>query len=147
MRALLFVPGLMGCALVAGGFASESNTMVGVGFGLAGVALVIFLGLKIADTSAEAAERRRIWKTGRTATARVLKISEAPGGGDENPEVDLELEIRGEGAPPPPVRVRSLISRLAVPRIQPGCEIQVLLDPADGSKAVLDPGLTPYRME
>jgi len=43
--------------------------------------------------------------------------------------------------------VRSVIARLAIPRIQPGCEIQVRRDPADGKKIVIDPGLTPHRMD
>ena len=147
MRALLFVPFLMGGALVVGGFSSQSNTMVGVGFGLAGVAFAVFLGLGISDMSAQNAERARIWKTGRQAVARVIAISEVSGGGDENPEVDLDLEVRVEGAAAARLKVRSLISRLAVPRIQPGCEIQVRLDPAAGDKAVIDPALTPYRID
>ena len=146
MRALLVVPGLMGIALVVGGLTSGNDVMAGVGFGLAGVALVTFIGLKISDASAVAAERRRIWKSGKPATARVIALSEV-GGAEDHPEADLELEVRVDGAPPARVRVRSLISRLAVPRIQPGCEIQVRLDPADGNKVVIDPALTPYRMD
>ncbi len=147
MRALLFVPGLMGCALIVGGFTSNSNLMVGVGFGLAGFMVVGIIVLAIRDGSAEAAERRRIWKTGTPATARVIAISEVGGGDDGLPEVDFELEVRVEGAPPAKVKGRSLVSRLAVPRIQPGCEIQVRLDPADAAKVVIDPALTPYRMD
>ncbi|RPH39465.1 MAG: hypothetical protein EHM91_12340 [Planctomycetota bacterium] len=143
MRALLVVPGLMGCALVVGGLTSGNDLMAGVGFGLAGSALVAFFALKISDASAVAAERRRIWKTGRPATARVIALSEV-GRGEDHPEADLELEVRVDGAPPATVKVRSLISRLAVPRIQPGCDIQVRLDPAGGSKVVIDPALTPY---
>jgi hypothetical protein len=147
MRALLFVPVLMGCALVVGGFTSDSSVMIGSGFGIAGVAFVIFVILKISDASAAKAERLRIWKTGRVATARVIAIAEAPGSGEDIPEVDLDLELRGEGAAPTPVKVRSLVSRLAVPRIQPGCEIQVWVDPAGGNKILIDPALTPSRME
>ena len=147
MRALLFVPVLLGCALVVGGFTSDSSTMIGIGFGMAGTAFAIFMVLAISDASAAKAERRRIWKTGRAAIARVIAIAEAPGSGEENPEVDLDLEVRGDGAPATTVKVRSLISRLAVPRVQPGCEIQVWVDPADGNKILIDPKLTPYRME
>lgn len=86
MRAILFVPGLFGTALVVGGFVSETYWMVGAGFGTAGVAAVVMLILKARD-----------W--------------------------------------------------LAIPRIQPGCDIQVRRDPADARKLVLDPALTPYRMD
>ena len=140
MRALLVVPGLMGCALIVGGFVSDSNVMIGVGFGLAGFMVVSLIVLGIRDASAGNAERRRIWKSGTPATARVIALSDV--GGEDNPEVDLELEIHSRK-----VKVRSLISRLAVPRIQPGCEIQVRVDPADGAKVVIDPGLTPYPMD
>ena len=140
MRALLVVPGLMGIALVVGGFTSDNDVMVGVGFGLAGFMLVAILFLGIRDWNSEAAERRRIWKTGTPETARVIALSDV--GGEDDPEVDLELEIRSKR-----VKVRSLISRLAVPRIQPGCEVPVRVDPADGNKVVIDPALTPYRMD
>jgi hypothetical protein len=142
MRALLFVPGLLGTALIVGGFISETYWMVGAGFGAAGVAAVAMLVLKARDWAAEAAERKRIWTGGTAATARVVAIAEAPGSGEDNPDVDLQLDIAGER-----VQVRSVISRLAIPRIQPGCEIQVRRDPADGKKIVIDPGLTPYRMD
>lgn len=142
MRALLFVPVLMGCALVVGGFTSGSSPMIGIGFGLAGISFVTFVGLKISDSSAARAERLRIWKTGRVATAKVIAIVEARGDADEIPEVDLDLDLGGSQ-----VKVRSLISRLAVPRVQPGCEIQVWVDPADGKKILIDPKLTPYRMD
>ena len=119
--------------------------MAGIGFALAGVALVVFIALKISDASAANAERQRIWKSGKPATARVIGIKEV--GGDDQPDVDLDLELRADGTPAMTVKVRSLIARLAIPRIQPGCEIQVKVDPADAKKVVIDPSLTPYRMD
>ena len=144
MRALLFVPGLMGAALVVGGFTSDNSVMIGVGFGMAGFMVAAMLALGIRDASTASAERRRIWKSGTPATARVIAIAEVGGGGDETPEVDFELEV---GTPPTKVKVRSLVSRLAIPRIQPGCEIQVRVDPSDATKVVIDPALTPYRID
>ena len=142
MRALLFVPGLMGAALVVGGFTSDSTLMIGIGFAMAGSMVVGILALGIRDASAASAERRRIWKSGTPAAARVVAIVEVDR--EDTPEVDLDLEV---GTPPTKVKVRSLISKLAIPRIQPGCEIQVRVDPSDPRKVVIDPGLTPYRME
>ena len=139
MAPLLFVPGLLGTALIVGGFISETYGMVGAGFGVAGVAAVGMIVLKARDWAAEAAERKRIWTSGRAATAKVIRITEV--GGDDQPDVDLELDIAGQQA-----KVRSVISRLAIPRIQPGCEILVRLDPADAKKIVIDPDLTPYRI-
>ena len=144
---MLVVPWLMGIALVVGGATSDNPTMIGIGCGLAGVAVVIFIVIKFGEMSHAEAERKRIWKEGRPATARVVAITEAPGGSEDNPEVDLQLEVRAEGAPPSAIKVRSYISRLAIPRIQPGCEIQVRLDSTDGTKAVIDPGLTPYGLK
>jgi hypothetical protein len=145
MRALLFVPGLMGIALVVGGFTSDNDVMIGVGFGLAGFMVVSIIFLGVRDASAENAERRRIWKTGMPATARVIAITEIDS--DDRLEVDLELDVRAEGIPSRTVKVRSLISRIAVPRIQPGCEFPVRLDAAGGNRVVIDPALTPYRMD
>ena len=147
MRPLLFVPGLISQALIVGGFVSENYVMVGVGFSLAGVVLVVLIVLKARDWAAEAAERKRIWTSGKPATARVVNLAKTPRGGEDDPEVDLDLEVRVDGTPPSAVKVRTLISQLAVPRVQPGCEIQVRVDPADGKKLVIDPALTPYRMD
>jgi hypothetical protein len=147
MRVLLFVPILVGSALIVGGVISENYVMVGVGFGLGTVASGILVVLKVRGWAADEAERKRIWTSGRPATARVVAISDAPGGSEENPEVDLQLEVRAEGAPPSAIKVRSYISRLAIPRIQPGCEIQVRLDSVDGTKVVIDPGLTPHGLK
>ena len=141
MRVLLSVPILMGIALVVGGAVSKNDAMIWAGFGLVAAAAVVLIVLKVREISAEQAERQRIWKTGRPATAKVIKIVEV--GGDDQPEVDLELDVAGGS----PVKVRSLISRLAIPRIQPGCEIQIRIDSADAKKVVVDPALTPYRMD
>jgi hypothetical protein len=127
---------------VVGGLTSGSDLMAGIGFGLAGFMVVSMIALGIRDASAASAERRRIWKNGTPAHARVISVVEV--GGEDTPEVDLDLEV---GTPPTRVKVRSLISRVAIPRIQPGCEIQVRVDPADGRRVVIDPGLTPYRMD
>lgn len=70
----------------------------------------------------------------------MVAIKEVPGGNEDDPNVDMDLDIDGGR-----LKVTSLIARLAIPRIQPGCEIQVRIDPADGKKIVIDPALTPYR--
>jgi len=145
MIALLFVPILMGVALIVGGATSDNPMMINIGCGIGGVALVIFFIIKVREMARAEAERKRIWKTGTPATARIVKITEI--GGDDHPEVDLDLELRAEGGAAAPLKVRSSISRLAIPRIQPGCEIQVRVDPADAKKLVIDPSLTPYRMD
>jgi hypothetical protein len=145
MRVLMFVPILMGMTLIVGGAVSEKDAMIWAGLGLIGAAAIVLIVLKARVISAAQAERKRIWKTGRPATAKVVKIVEV--GGDDQPEIDLDLEVLAEGAPATSVKVRSLISRIAITRIQPGCEIQLRVDPADVKKVVIDPGLTPYRMD
>jgi len=147
MQMLLVVPFLMSIALVVGGGVTDNQTMITIGAVLIGVTVLIFLVIKFGEMSHAQEERKRIWKEGRAATARVIAITEAPGSAEDHPEVDLDLEVRVDGAPPVPGKVRSLISRLAIPRIQPGSEIQVKVDPADAKKIVIDPALTPYRKD
>jgi hypothetical protein len=48
--------------------------MINIGCGLGGIALVIFFIIKIREMARAQAERKRIWKEGRPATAKVVKI-------------------------------------------------------------------------
>src|SRR5262245_19277840 len=99
MRALLVVPFLMGIALVVGGATSDNQTMIGIGCGLVGVAFVGFLVVLVRDSARNQAERKRIWKEGRPATARVISILQT-GDMNDHPNVDMEVELRVDGAAP-----------------------------------------------
>jgi hypothetical protein len=87
--------------------------------------------------SAKAAEARRIWEGGTRGTAKVIQIS-TRGGLNDNPGVDFVLDVTPDGQPTYCTSTWAIVSLLAIPRIQPGCEIEVRIDPRDPSKVAID---------
>ena len=65
-------------------------------------------------------------------------------GWSPEPMVDFVLDVAADGGPPRRVSTSAVISQLAIPRVQPGCEIDVRIDPTDAETLVVDPALTPY---
>ena len=59
--------------------------------------------------------------------------------------IDFVLEVKLDDKELYQASTRVLISRLAIPRIQPELEIDVRVDKEDPSKVLLDTALTPYR--
>jgi hypothetical protein len=76
------------------------------------------------------------------ATAKVVELSTKGGGLNDNPKIDFELDVTREGEPSFRAQVSVIVSLLAIPRVQPGCEIDVRIDPHDRSKVVIDEKLT-----
>lgn len=141
-RWALFAPlGIAFWLAVGLGIYTENEHLIGG----AAVAAVLALGVRLAfmakRASHERAERLRIWLEGRPAQARVRSIR-TNGGLNGHPRVDFELEVHG----PVPYRahVTALVSKLAVPRIQPGSTIEVRIDPRDPAHVVIAEDLTPY---
>lgn len=112
--------------------------------------VLFFVGAAVAMTTAikrhrlVTAERRRVWSTGVQGQARVISIGTDGGGLNGNPKVDFDLEVTLPGEPPYRAKVTSLVSKLAIPRIQPECEIAVRVDPEDRNGVLIDDELTPY---
>lgn len=86
-------------------------------------------------------ERKRLMAQGRDAKAKVISLGEASDGTvttiNDQPLVTLELEIMDGDREPYRVKIETLISRLAIPKLQPGNIVQVKVDPKDSSKVVL----------
>lgn len=142
--ALLFLPGAAFWVLFAVGLATGNDTLLVIATGLMVVIAVTVITMRARAAGAERAERRRIWHEGQPARAKVLALSSGGGALNDHPWVDLDLEVRPEGAAPYRARVHALISRLAIPRIQPACELDVRVDRTDRQRLVVDAALTPY---
>lgn len=139
---LLFIPGTLFWVLVIAGVLTDNYFMMGGGVALL---LVTVIGTFVARgraSAAERAERQRIWAQGTAGRARVVELG-SKGMINRHPIVELELDVALPDQAPYRARVRSLISSLAVPRIQPGCELDVRVDPADRGRVVVDPALSP----
>lgn len=130
--------------LLGYGIYSNSSVFIGAGAGLLAATFALLLTLKIKESSAEGAERRRIWKDGVDGTARILELNDTGARFNNHPRVELELEVTVADQPPYKAHCRALISELAIPRVQPDTSIKVKVDPADSSKLVVDAKLTPY---
>lgn len=67
-----------------------------------------------------------------------MDITTRGGGLNDNPRVEFELSVSLPGGEPYAVRTSAIIDKLAIPRIQPDCEIEVRVDPNDRAKLALD---------
>ena len=85
------------------------------------------------------AETRRLQETGVPASARILEIWDTGITVNNDPVIGMRVEVdRTDGTAYPAVIPKSLISRLDVPRFQPGATVSVRVDPQDPAKVALD---------
>ncbi|MCA9644882.1 MAG: hypothetical protein H6718_09780 [Polyangiaceae bacterium] len=140
---LLSIPGSVAWGFVIAGFAADSNTLKGIGGTIMISMVVIGLTMKAIDASKESKERRELQARGEPGTAKVLKISSRGGGINDHPLVQFELEVTFKGQTYQGL-TEAIIDQLAIPRIQPGCEVKVIVDPEDRSSILIDAELTPY---
>ena len=116
-------------------------------FGGLAVVIVGFVGWQLRRSRRREAAHADAWRTGQPATARVVSVRDTGGSINDHPKVDLELEVGRPDGTTSTVTTRLYVARLAVPRVQPGCEIEVRIDPErpDAPNAVvIDPELE-YR--
>lgn len=90
---------------------------------------------------------REVRERGLPARATVLEIWDTGAEVNDDPVVGFRLEVDAEGRPPWHAEARSLVSILAIPRIQPGAVLPVRYDPTDPSRVAIEvegqPGPTP----
>lgn len=86
---------------------------------------------------------REVRERGLPARATVLEIWDTGVKVNDDPVVGFRLEVEAAGQPPWRAETRSLVSILAIPRVQPGAVLHVRYDPADPSRVALDVGGEP----
>lgn len=138
---LMFLPGVLFWALVGVGLWRDDARFLGAGVAVLVIALSVMALRSALRSSARHAEERRVWLEGTAAVAKVLRITAGRSSANDNPLVDFELEVN-DGGEPYRTAVSVYVSQLAIPRIQPGCEIVVHVDPKDRMNVVLDEDLT-----
>lgn len=141
---LLFIPGALVWALIIAGAVMKDGVLIGIGVAVIVATIAVRIVTMVRKSDADRAERKRLWEQGRPATARIVAIGTNGGGMNNHPRVDFELDVSINGDSPYRVTTSALISKLAIPRIQPGCEIAVRVDPRDRKNLVVDTALTPY---
>ena len=85
--------------------------------------------------------RERILDQGTLAKARIVSAKNN-GAMNNDPYVDFVLEVQPEGGEPYQVEYRTLVSQMAIPRVQPDTEIDVWVDPTNPQAVVIDPKFT-----
>jgi len=76
--------------------------------------------------------------TGIDGTASVVAARETSAQVNFNPIVELDLAVIVDGRAPYPVRVRQIVSQLYLPKVQPGSNLVVKVDPGDPSAVWVD---------
>jgi hypothetical protein len=104
-----------------------------------GLALA-FSGCAIRDRFTGEATAREIRAGGVPAEATVVQIWDTGVTVNNDPVVGFVLDVRpADGRAPFQAKARALVSRLDVPRVQPGATVRVMFDPKDTTRVALDP--------
>lgn len=126
--------------LVVVGAVKAQDTLIGIALGL-GLAVAVFaITVAVRRSRARRAEEARILDQGTLTRARIV-TAKNNGALNNDPYVDFVLEVLPEGGEPYQVTYRTLVSQMAIPRVQPDTEIDVYVDPADPESVVIDPSL------
>jgi hypothetical protein len=127
--------------LVGIGAATGNSVLIGLAVVLAGGTAVVAISRAARTASARRAEAERVWAEGLPARAQVVSLEATGARLNSNPKVELVLDVTVAGREPYRTSVSMFVSTLAIPRVQPGCEIDVRVDPADVANLVVDPAL------
>jgi hypothetical protein len=123
------------------GAVTGNSALIGLAVVLAVATAGVVITRVVRTASARVAEVKRVWADGLPARAQVVSLEAGRGRLNGNPQVELVLDVTVDGREPYGVTVSMFVSTLAIPRVQPGCEIDVRVDPADAANVVVDPAL------
>lgn len=102
-------------------------------------------GCAIANKWSGVTQAQQLHASGVLATATVVKIWDTGMTVNDDPVVGFLLEVRPEDRPAYQAQTKMLISRLAIPQIQPGAVVTVRYDPVEPSRVSLDLGALTAR--
>jgi len=92
----------------------------------------------MSNLSAGAAEQRALLTSGVPGQARVLNVQGTGTLVNHDPQVVLDLEVSpAPGAQTFRARCTSIVSQIALPRVQPGCIVAVRFDPMNPQRVAL----------
>jgi hypothetical protein len=99
----------------------------------------LLAGCAMVDRMSGVAETKRLQASGVAASARVVEIWDTGITVNQDPVIGMKVEVtRADGSTYSATIPKSLISRLDVPRFQPGAVVDVRIDPQDPAKVALD---------
>jgi hypothetical protein len=80
---------------------------------------------------------RNLRQNGEPARAKILEIWDTGVSVNDNPQVGMLLEVYAKDHAPFQAKTKSIISRLHIPSVQPGCSVEVRFDRQNPSKVAL----------
>jgi hypothetical protein len=103
------------------------------------LAILGLTGCAMIDRMSGVSETKALQSAGVAAKAAVLRIWDTGITVNQDPVIGMEVEVRPADGPSWKATIpKSLISRLDVPRFQPGSVVDVRYDPHDTSRVALD---------
>jgi hypothetical protein len=106
---------------------------------MAGLSVALMLSsCSIIGRMSGVSQARELQVTGEQATATILQIWDTGITVNNDPVVGFVLEVRRSGQPAYQAKTKLLISRLDIPRVQPGAIVPVRVDLRDPSRVALD---------
>ena len=96
------------------------------------------MGCGIAGRFTGENEARKIRAVGVPAEATVVQIWDTGVTVNNDPVVGFLLDVKPENQSAFQAKTKALVSRLAVPRVQPGARLRVFYDPRDTTRVAID---------
>jgi hypothetical protein len=93
---------------------------------------------RIVDHYTGAGEAKEIRATGVPAEATIVQIWDTGVTVNNDPVVGFLLDVHPESQSAFQAKTKALVSRLAVPRVQPGAKLRVFFDPKDTTRVAID---------
>jgi hypothetical protein len=103
------------------------------------VAAFVSNGCAIANKMSGVSEAREIQKVGEAARATVVQVWDTGITVNNDPVIGLRLTVQRPGQEPYEAVInKSRVSRVDIPRFQPGSQVPVRVDPQDPARIALD---------
>jgi hypothetical protein len=106
--------------------------------GFAALVSMITGGCALADRMSGVSDAKALQEIGEPAEATIVKIWDTGMTVNDDPVVGFLLEVRPSGKPGYQAETKLRISRVDVPRVQPGMVVMVRIDPKDPKHVALD---------
>lgn len=119
--------------------ATQKGSGTVAGWAAMAVLAALLSSCALIDRFSGVSEARRLQESGVPASAKIVEIWDTGITVNNDPVIGIRVEIgRPDGTVYLATIAKSLISRLDIPRFQPGSVVAVRIDPQDPSKMALD---------
>jgi hypothetical protein len=115
-----------------------ARTRGAVAIGMLVAAAASISGCSITDHFTGEGEAKKIRAVGVPADATVVQIWDTGVTVNKDPVVGFLVEVHPDGQAAFQAKTKALVSRLAVPRVQPGARLRVYYDPKDTTRVAVD---------